>query len=389
MAKRKSTTPVKYGGRKNPAFYRVAEFAWKHRKSIGVGAKKLSNRLWHKTNVPTVNQRGRKRRKNYNAESIQHGDLQLQSFNIKLRKQNKAFKHLGKWLYLDQWTLLSANNEGAQGCFELKPMLIRDQFLNSSVSKGSLIWAQTPYDLNPYRTPPSGQSSSVFSVVPGQPAVSNDDVHLHDIQVMTMVTNHSNVPVNIDLFFFKCKKGTANGPLGVWQNAVAEKALGQGASTNPSTVTGVGSSIVPGSVSITTYGMTPMVEKKFREHYGVLKRFRFVLQAGGTKELLYKVMVNKSFNKTTMTDAPFAVANQTIWPFIVYRPGQAVVSDSSVKDVTIAKAEIGVAQTLRYTWSAQAAARLELDRVFPQFVSGTHVENMVLDTDVIGSVAQA
>ena len=57
--------------------------------------------------------------------------------------------------------------------------------------------------------------------------------------------------------------------------------------------------------------------------------------------------------------------------------------------VTIAKAEIGVAQTLRYTWSAQAAARLELDRVFPQFVSGTHVENMVLDTDVIGSVAQA
>lgn len=386
MARTKST-PVKYGGRKKAVSWNdVGEYAWKHRKTIGAGAKKLYNRVWHKTNVPTANQRVRKRRKNYNGETIQHGDLQLQKFNIKLRKQNKAFKHLGKWLYLDQWTLLSANNEGAQGCFELKPMLIRDQFINSTVSKGSLIWAQTPYDLNPYRTPPSGQSSVFTS---NQPVVSNDDVHLHDIQVMTMVTNHSNVPVNIDLFFFKCKKGTAYGPLGIWQNAVAEKALGQGAAVNPTAVTGASGAITPGSVSVTTYGMTPMVEKKFREHYGVLKRFRFVLQAGGTKELLYKVMVNKSFNKTTQADSPFAVANQTIWPFIVYRPGQAVISDSSIKDVTIAKAEIGVAQTLRYTWSAQAAARLELDRVFPQFVSGTHVENMVLDTDVVGTVAQA
>lgn len=387
MARTKKT-PVRYGRAQRFIWNDVAKYGWKNRKAIAIGTKKLVNRYVRKTHKPTENQRVVKKRKVDPGvlESIQHGDLQLKKFNIMLRKPNKAFKHLGKWLYLDQWTLLSANNEGAQGCFELKPMLIRDQFLNSSVSKGSLIWAQTPYDLNPYRTPPSGQSA-VFSS--GQPVVSNDDVHLHDIQVMTMVTNHSNVPVNIDLFFFKCKKGTANGPLGIWQNAVAEKALGQGAATNPTTTTGAGGSIVPGSVSITTYGMTPMVEKKFREHYGVLKRFRFVLQAGGTKELLYKVMVNKSFNKTTQSDAPFAVANQTIWPFIVYRPGQAVISDTAVKDVTIAKAEIGVAQTLRYTWSAQAAARLELDRVFPQFVSGTHTETVVLDTDVTGPVAQA
>lgn len=320
--------------------------------------------------------------KNVRSTTIQHGDMNTKTFTLKNTKAKKAFKSLGTWQFLDQSTILLYNNEGRQGVAELKPIISAAQLLGAASTKGSTLWSQTPYDMNPFRTPP-GNQSSVFTL--GQPVVSNDDCHLKTVDIMTMITNQSGIATEVDIYFLTPKTTVNNGPVQVWNDSMVDKALGQGGALQPSNIN---TNAVAGAPTNTYYGQSPFSEKKFNQIYKTVHKSTFTLQAGGTQKYLYKHHVNRSFNKTMVAELSTFMANVSIIPMVVFRPGPVIINDtipSVAKDVTIGIVQLGILQTLKYTWCAQAAARLELDRVFPAFVGHvTGVENIGLDTDVPG-----
>lgn len=146
------------------------------------------------------------------------------------------------------------------------------------------------------------------------------------------------------------------------------------------------------------YGQSPFSERTFNKLWKSLKRVSFDLQPGGTRKFLYKIHVNKTFSRAEqeqyLTQGTSFVANQTIIPMIITRPGMATVQDAAgdPTEVTIAQASVATIITNHFTWTSLGAARLEYDRTFQGIVQGTPTghatkkENIVIDVDTVAAV---
>lgn len=359
--------------------------------TAAAGARSKSSAMRRKGKSRKWN-RKRKRKQPEYLESTQHNDISKHSFSITLRKPNKFFRSLGDFQYLESYQNRLTNLEGFQGIQPLRSFFTADAFISTTSNRNDLTkFPDTPFQLNPY----IGTPGTLGSVIGVQTQPAPDYIHCKTIDCMLMIQNTSNAPQSIELNWFMCKKTSSLDPFNAWKYAINQKRLGQnvGASVS-STVTATN---VAGYPDVVTYGQSPFGEKTFNKLWKTMERVSFDLQPGGTRKFLYKIHVNKTFSKAEqnqyVTQGTIYIANQTIVPMIITRPGIATIQDTGgATECTIAQASVGTIMTNHYTWSSIAAARLEYDRTFQGIVQGVPTahtlkpENIVIDVDTVAAV---
>lgn len=314
---------------------------------------------------------------------------------IKLGRNKAIFKHLGRWSFLYQNTGTLTNTQGFQAVADMAfHGHASSQYTSTTGGTAQLLpyqWRDGPFSLNPYQDVTGG------AVITAATRPSPDRVFIETCSAETQITNFSDVAVEIMVYYAIPRRSTSASCSTQWQNVMTARALGQAASTQP---TSAAATMVTGYPSVSTFGQKPEFEATLMSLWRILKKRRIILNAGATHKLNYKIYFNKILDKTYI-DQQVAAGNVlipglSVVPFVIMKPAPVVVREGtdvigSDVGVTIGTAKIGWVYSHRYIFKALGASRLSYNRAEAQFLSesGTNYEKIVNIVDAIMTNAKA
>lgn len=308
---------------------------------------------------------------------------------IRLGRDRPLYKHLGRWSFLYQNTGTVTNTQGYQVATDLAfHGHASQQYTSTTGGTAQLLpyqWRDGPFSLNPYQDVTGG------AVITASARPNPDRVFIESCSAETQITNFSDVAVEIMVYYAMPRRSTSASCTTQWQNVMTARALGQSASTQPSSAAGT---MVTGYPSVSTYGQKPEFESTLTRLWMILKKRRIILNAGATHKLNYKIHFNKILDKTYI-DQQVASGNVLIpgislVPFMIVKPAPVVIREGtdvvgSDVGVTIGTAKIGWVYSHRYIFKAVGASRLSYNRAEAQFLSesGTNYEKIVNIVDTV------
>lgn len=352
-----------------------------------------------------------------------HGDLSQQSITIHIGS-GKSPKG-SKFEYLHSGCSVSTIPEGTQSCMNVPFAGTVQQFIRSQPNGPVYtnvpdLWATNPFDLNPQEYPSGGwvTGPNVGIVNAGVPATIatgatvaigqplQDRIFLNHADLMYMISNSGTVPVFVDCMWFLAKKDlvatgitygqfstsaslpsafNANSydPWRVWRNALAIRAMGQGAVIQP-TIADINNAPIAGAIDPTAYGMSPLSERGFRNMYKLIKRTTLTLQAGECHKLLAKVHFNKVIDKETYNilsqNGTNIKSGVTLCPLFIVRPGAVSLSSATSGNPTANTAffattgtgKVSLVHTGYYSFTSMEGKRFDISRNQGGLIAGNY-----------------
>jgi len=319
------------------------------------------------------------------AEYSQHNDLSHAKLRISMGAPKKLYKKLGKWTI--RWDNIGTTNQwditGMQTAVDVNAFFTRDYSVVSSSTNRFVPYSLNAniFDLNPY------QKNTGGAIIAQQTNPVPDYVHIHDLSSTYIFTNFSSVPAYCEVIWYCPSHDISLSPSNIWTNAIANKALGQGASAlvNFQTVSAGGGYPRTGystdSYYQTTgawlpYGMSPEAEKEFRSFYTRLKTHKFTLQGGDTHKVSLLIEFNKTMSKAFANDNDrLYYKGRTVFCMMIVRPGLVWAEGhrdqevpplllTPVSEPIIGNATIGWNVFNKMNVSSLGGQRLEYDRLY-------------------------
>lgn len=347
----------------------------------------------------------KRKRNKISQSSTQHNDMAGDKRVIVLGQPKKLFQPLGKWNY--RWGIRGSTagieSEGLQYSVDMLSYMTYNWFLGATQPAGT----HDPYrisnnifDMNPYQTVTGG------AVIGSVTTPNSDYVHIHDIESDYLITSFAQVACWIEINWYIAKRDSPTNPCAAWNQALTDKHLGQTAEVLDTETTAPFASAagfpyhalvnttLGGQGIRTHYGMSPFSEKQFGKLYKKAQSCRFVLNAGDTRKIGLKVMVNKTFSKSyfNIQGSDVNYAGRSIFANITVRPSVVLVKDAAGDTVepTTGVAPVAWVINSKVNMSSLGASRVEYNRALAENVTTigipTHAtvnEQIVNDIDAV------
>lgn len=312
----------------------------------------------------------------------QHHDTSKVKVVCYVGKQMKM-RTIGRFTYNHSLNKVFIGQEGLQQVNDVFFVGIKGQLQGSvSVVRNDIFsWGRSMYDLNPY----AGVTGSAI-IAPTGVSGDADSFFLDNINGKLILTNCTNGATDLDVYWYLCKMDSNDGPTASWTNYVSSEGQGQGPNVQAALTTTANATA--GRYTPFTSGARPGFSKGFKRLYRCLKKQDIILQGGDTKEINFTIHYKKLIRKKWIQERPSAsLANLTVGVMLIQRGAPVAISEAPpTNEMTYAATKIGCIMNYNVVCKAIPVNRMSSQSAFQGLVAGTHAENMILDTDVAGTL---
>lgn len=355
----------------------------KRGRSASRSGRKVRAKLSTKSPYSYTRTRTKSKRSISSPENLPAG-VRSHAMTITLGYPKKLFKSTGNYKFVQQGASTASSNPGQQSVTTCIGHFTRSQFTTSTGNNATL--QQFPSSFFALCPNQKISGSAVYS---SATTPSAQRIHIRYAVCDFMVTNFSNAPIQVLLYWVKSKKGVTVAPDSDWSSQTTLEALGVSGGANASETTGAVTVGTAGYPSYAQYGQSPLVLKAWRQNWQCLRMKYYTLGAGETQRVKYKINLHKTFNYAQFNSqaSDWGVAGSSIALMMVCRGTPVATNNAggSIVSCTTGAIEVGYTASCEYNFTALEGQNDDTSYIHPNLIASVGGTDTVKLFNEVGS----
>lgn len=222
----------------------------------------------------------------------------IKKFSLTLGQFPKGVDLLNRCTYQQSFAGKKSSQAGQQSSEALVVALSKEQLLGPSVNNYNIL--QSPYVLMDLNINRANTGSAVFNAAKFP---ADDRLFLKSIVMDLEIQNCSTIAGYMSLYLVATKRSSGSSPQTHVSNGLALQnftAGGPAIQTFPAAATTAAAGGV-GALSFATMGVLPTQSRVFKEMCKILHTFKFILQGGQNRRIIYDLLTNKLLKQELLT----------------------------------------------------------------------------------------